>query len=140
MDGIQLALNLRKIQNKTFYISLISAGEIEDENKLFDSIFEKPLPLKKMAEIYNNNLHLNKNKLYITNALTNECSEEIIINTNNQDYNKSLDIDYINSLNLIKFKDENINSETIVEAEAETIGVIMKHSILNYDEIQILEI
>jgi len=51
MGGIQLATNLRAIRNGNFNITLVSADEIENEDNLFDSMIEKPVPLKKMLDI-----------------------------------------------------------------------------------------
>jgi len=52
MDGIQLATVLRTIPNRKFNITLVSADEIENEENLFNYIFEKPVPLKKIIDIY----------------------------------------------------------------------------------------
>jgi len=35
-----------------FNLILISADEIKDEDKIFDSVYEKPVPLKKMVELF----------------------------------------------------------------------------------------
>jgi len=52
MSGTQLATHLRSIRNVVFNIILVSADELENDDKLFDFVIEKPIPMKKMEEFY----------------------------------------------------------------------------------------
>jgi len=58
MNGMQLAASLRNILNRNFAITLVSADEIPNDENLFDYIFEKPVPMKKIHEIYHENMNL----------------------------------------------------------------------------------
>jgi len=52
MNGLELASKIRLLKfNKTVKIVLITADEVA-ENKLLDSIIEKPLPASKLKQIY----------------------------------------------------------------------------------------
>jgi len=62
MNGMQLAASLRTLRNRNFTITLVSADEIENDEKLFDFTIEKPVPMKKILEIYQENLNFNKSQ------------------------------------------------------------------------------
>ena len=53
LDGIALTKALRSNHNIVYRIILITAEESDIEGKeLFDSIYQKPIPVKKLREIY----------------------------------------------------------------------------------------
>ena len=53
MDGLEMAAKIRQLKfGKKIKIVLITADEVSD-NKLFDAIIEKPVPVIKLKEIYN---------------------------------------------------------------------------------------
>jgi len=58
MDGIELAKELKKMEKAPDFtynlkIVLVSNEEYQDEDKLFDNIFFKPLPISQISEVYN---------------------------------------------------------------------------------------
>jgi len=53
MNGLEMAAKIRQLKfGKKLKIVLITADEVSD-NKLFDAIIEKPVPVIKLKEMYN---------------------------------------------------------------------------------------
>ena len=53
MNGLEMAAKIRQLKfAKKIKIVLITADEVSD-NKLFDAIIEKPVPVIKLKEMYN---------------------------------------------------------------------------------------
>lgn len=52
MNGLEMAAKIRQLKfGKKIKIVLITADEVSD-NKLFDAIIEKPIPVIKLKEMY----------------------------------------------------------------------------------------
>lgn len=58
MDGIQLARELRTLEKDESFlyelkIVLVTAEDYDNQDKLFDNVYYKPLPINNITEVYN---------------------------------------------------------------------------------------